>query len=56
MIEVTLEWLLVPDGFSLVFPKWMIYWDFPTQLSLGFRENGLKRQRIAAVLSEKMYY
>lgn len=34
-----MAWLLVPDG--PVFQKMLIYWDFPTQPSVGFTENGL---------------
>lgn len=25
--------------------KLLVYWDFPTQLSLGFTENGAKKRR-----------
>ncbi len=40
-----MEWLLVPDGLVWVFQKLLIYWDFHTQLSLGFTENGpIKRK------------
>ncbi len=39
-----MEWLLVPDGLVWVFLKLMIYWDFHTQLSLGFTENCKKKK------------
>ncbi len=35
---LNMEWLLVPDG--------LIYWDFHSQPSLGFTENGPKRENI----------
>ncbi len=42
---MNVEWLLVPDGLVWVFQKLLIYWDFHTQLSLGFTENGLKKRK-----------
>ncbi len=39
-----MEWLLVPDELVWVFKKLLIYWDFHTQPSLGFTENGLKKK------------
>ncbi len=49
-----MEWLLVPDGLVWVFQKLLIYWDFHTQPSLGFTENGPKRENIqwAAVVTK----
>ncbi len=38
-------WDLVPDGFIRVFQKLLIYWDFHTQPSLGFTENGPKNRK-----------
>ncbi len=38
-------WDLVPDGFIRVFQKLLIYWDFHTQPSLGFTENGPKKRK-----------
>ncbi len=38
-------WLLVPDGLVWVFHKLLIYWDFHTQPSLGFTENGPKKRK-----------
>jgi len=38
-------WLLVPDGLVRVFEKLLIYWDFYTQPSQGFTENGLKKRK-----------
>lgn len=38
-------WLLVPDRLVGVFPKLLIRWDFPTQASSGFRENGPKERK-----------
>ncbi len=40
-----MEWLKVPDGLVWVFQKLLIYWDFHTQLSLGFTENGPKKRK-----------
>ncbi len=40
-----MEWLLVPDGLVWVFQKLLIYWDFHTQPSLGFTENGPKNRK-----------
>ncbi len=40
-----MEWLLVPDGLVWVFQKLLIYWDFHTQPSLGFTENGPKKRK-----------
>ncbi len=42
---LNVEWLLVPDGLVWVFQKLLIYWDFLTQPSLGFTENGLKKRK-----------
>ncbi len=39
-----MEWLLVPDELVWVFQKLLIYWDFHTQPSLGFTENGQKQK------------
>ncbi len=39
------EVLLVPDGLVWVFQKLLIYWDFHTQLYLGFTENGPKKRK-----------
>ena len=36
--------LLVPDGLVRVFQKLLIYWDFHSQSSLGFTENGPKKR------------
>ncbi len=33
------------DGLVWVFQKLLIYWDFHTQPSLGFTENGLKKRK-----------
>ncbi len=51
-----MEWLLVSDGLVWVFQKLLIYWDFHAQPSLGFTENGPKRENIqwAAVVWTKM--
>ncbi len=43
--RLNVEWLLVPDGLVWVFQKLLIYWDFHTQPSLGFTENGLKKRK-----------
>ncbi len=43
-----MEWLLVPDGLVWVFQKRLIYWDFHTQSSLGFTENGQKKKKISS--------
>ncbi len=40
-----MEWLLVPDGLIWVFQKLLIYWDFHTQASLEFTENGQKKRK-----------
>ncbi len=40
-----MEWLLVPDALVWVFQKLLIYWDFHTQPSLGFTENGPKNRK-----------
>ncbi len=40
-----MEWLLVPDGLVWVFQKLLIYWDFHSQPSLGFTENGQKKRK-----------
>ncbi len=40
-----MEWLLVPDGPVWVFQKLLIYWDFHTQPSLEFTENGPKKRK-----------
>ncbi len=52
---LNVEWLLVPDGLVWVFHKLLIYWDFHTQPSLGFTENGQKKRNIqwAAVVGRK---
>ncbi len=42
------EWLLVPDGLVWIFKKLLIYWDFHTQPSLGFTENGPKQEKISS--------
>ncbi len=42
---LTWKWLLVPDGWSECFHKLLIYWDFHTQPSLVFTENGLKKRK-----------
>ncbi len=42
---LNVEWLLVPDGLVWVFQKLLIYWDFHTQPSLGFTENGPKKRK-----------
>ncbi len=39
-----MEWLLVPDELVWVFQQLLIYWDFHTQPSLGFTENGQKQK------------
>ncbi len=54
--RLNVEWLLVSDGLVWVFHKLLIYWDFHTQPSLGFTENGLKKRNIqrAAVVWMKM--
>ncbi len=46
----------MPDGLVWVFQKRLIYWDFHSQPSLGFTENGPKRENIqwAAVVWTKM--
>ncbi len=33
------------DALVCVFQKLLIYWDFHTQPSLGFTENGLKKRK-----------
>ncbi len=43
---LNVEWLLVSDGLVWVFQKLLIYWDFHTQPSLGFTENGPKKRNI----------
>ncbi len=55
-MTLNVGWLLVPDGLVWVFQKLLIYWDFHEQPSLGFTENGLKRENIqwAAVVWMKM--
>lgn len=40
------ECVMVPDGPVWVFQKLVICWDFPTQPSLAFTENGLKRENM----------
>ncbi len=40
-----MEWLLVPDELVWVFQTLLIYWDFHTQPSQGFTENGLKKRK-----------
>ncbi len=35
----------MPDGLVWVFQKLLIYWDFHTQPSLGFTENGPKKRK-----------
>jgi len=35
----------VPDGPVLVFYNLLNYWDFHTQPFLGFRKNGVKREK-----------
>ncbi len=42
---LNVEWLLMPDGLVWVFHKLLIYWDFHTQPSLVFTENGLKKRK-----------
>ncbi len=42
---LNVDWLLVPDGLVWVFQKLLIYWDFHTQPSLGFTENGPKTRK-----------
>ncbi len=42
---LNVEWLLVPDGLVWVFHKLLIYWDFHTQPSLWFTENGPKKRK-----------
>ncbi len=42
---LNVEWLLVSDGLVWVFHKLLIYWDFHTQPSLGFTENGPKKRK-----------
>ncbi len=44
-MTLNVEWLLVPDGLVWVFQKLLIYWDFHSQPSLGFTENGLKKRK-----------
>ncbi len=44
-MTVNVEWLLVPDRLVSVFHKLLIYWDFHTQSSLGFTENGPKKRK-----------
>ncbi len=39
------EWLLVPDVLVWLFKKLLIYWDFHTQSSLVFTENGPKKRK-----------
>ncbi len=39
---MNVEWWLLQDGLVWVFQKLLIYWDFHTQPSLGFTENGPK--------------
>ncbi len=41
---IKVEWLLVPDRLVWVFQKLLIYWDFHTQPSLEFTENGPKKK------------
>ncbi len=43
--DLNVEWLLVPDGLVRLFQKLLIYWDFHTQPSLGFTENGPKKRK-----------
>lgn len=43
IIEVTLNMALLFVPHWLVFQA-IIYWDFPTLPSLGFKENGLKKE------------
>ncbi len=45
-----MEWLLVPDGLVWVFQKLLIDWDFHTQPSLGFTENGPEKEKIEKCL------
>ncbi len=45
---LNVEWLLVSDGPVWVFQKLLIYWDFHTQPSLGFTENGPKKEKISS--------
>ncbi len=40
-MTLNVEWLLV----VWVFQKLLIYWDFHTQPSLGFTENGPKKRK-----------
>ncbi len=51
-----MEWLFVPDGLVWVFKKLLSYWDFHAQPSVGFTDNGPKRENIqwAAVVWTKM--
>ncbi len=44
-MTLNVECLLVPDGLVWVFQKLLIYWDFHTQPSLGFTENGPKNRK-----------
>ncbi len=44
-VALNVEWLLVPDELIWVFQKLLIYWDFHTQPSLGFTENGPKKRK-----------
>ncbi len=44
-VTLNMEWLLVPEGLVWVFQKLLIYWDFHTQPSLGFTENGPKKRK-----------
>ncbi len=44
-MTLNVEWLSVPNGLFWIFKKLLIYWDFHTQLSLGFTENGPKNRK-----------
>ncbi len=45
---LNVEWLLVPHGPVWVFHKLLIYWDFHTQPSLVFTENGPEKEKISS--------
>lgn len=44
-VTLNMLWLLVPDRLAWAFQKLLIFWDFPTQLSLKFAENDLKKRK-----------
>ncbi len=44
-MTLNVEWLLVPDRLVRVFQKLLIYWDFHTQQSLEFTENGPNKRK-----------